>query len=318
MLFETYAELAKELPIPEGQLLGEQLPQIAQAWFAVDCDARPHVLVNVNDNSTKTDIQLQSISVRFSRKCEIMAKSGEITDGTYTIIRLEDDDPDILKILFCLLEEVISRPKSLSTNRAIQSTILEISELFREVENSTRDAIGLWGELYIISRASNISEFIKYWCAAPNSKYDFIGKQHALEAKTTLKPKREHRFSLEQLRPLNKFPVYIASITIVEAPLGKSVSELIDELYENIVDSALRTHFYQLCLKKAGEDIYRDNRRFAASPKDTSLALYHAESLPTPTIEREAPISNLRFDLDLTKLSQVTDDSITKIIGLRV
>jgi hypothetical protein len=205
MLFEIYSHLTRKLPESRTLLFGSQIEPDGRLWLSITEQAFPCLLFPSQLSELRTDIALRFIDVEFSRECEIATDGAGATVGTYTIVRLNENDPDIVQLFLRLLEEAFCRGSGSFSNRQIGDKILELADLFGRLENVTGDLLGLWGELYVIGEAENVLPAVRCWCSHKNAKYDFVASEFALEVKTTLKSKRQHTFSIEQLRPVNAF-----------------------------------------------------------------------------------------------------------------
>ena len=197
----------------------------------------------------------------------------------------------------------------------MRSQILSIADLFTRLNDDLKDVVGLWGELHIIRTAQDVNAAARAWSSSARARYDFMTEHIALEVKTTLKSARQHRFSLEQLRPNADIQVYVASILLAELPGGEAVCELIDEIYAALDDADSRARFFRQCLRKGGVDIYGSELRLSTLPDGASIALFDAGTLPVPILEGGEPISNVRFDLDLTRIEVVTLATSRQVFG---
>ena len=315
MLFETYAKLLGDFPEGCDQLFGEPLSPDGSLWLSIDGDAYPSLLFRSRRDDLRSDIELRSISAWFSRDCVIEAPGGTSTSGVYSVIRLNENDPDIVRILLRLLEETFPENHAPYANKDIAAQVLELASLFKQIASSDTDIVGLWGELYILSQASNTVHAVRCWCRHKMAKYDFVTRDFVLEAKTTLRSRRKHGFSLDQLRPSSDFSVYLASLALVELNSGRTVAELIDNVYANIDNEELRISFLKQCVLKGGQDIYRSTLKLDVFPDGTSLAIFDAASLPVPQVSEADPIESVRFDLDLTDLARLTSDEAATILA---
>lgn len=315
MLFEAYAKLVKDFPDGCGQLFGQPLSADNSLWLSVDGDAHPSLLFAARRDDPRNDIELRSVSVRFSRDCIIEAVGGAGASGIYTVVRLNENDPDVLRMLLRLLEEAFREREKPYSNKDIAARILELADLFKQIEDSPRDIVGLWGELYVLSRSTELDIAAQCWCRHKKARYDYVTDSFALEAKTTLLPKRKHRFSLDQLRPNGDFRVYIASLAVVELNSGRTAADLMDELYGKIADDDLRALFLAQCLVKGGRDIYRNSLKLGVFPDRTSLIIFDASDIPVPEIAPASPIENVRFDVDLTGLAPVSPSEMDAVLA---
>jgi hypothetical protein len=318
LFFETYAKLVNDFPADCDQLFGQPLITDHSLWLSVDSDAFPSLLFDARREDARNDIELRSVSVHFSRDCVIDAADEKGTSGIYTVVRLNENDPDVIRMLLRLLEEAFQERKAAYTNKDIAARILELADLFKQIENSTGDTVGLWGELYILARSSNLENAVRCWCLHKKAKYDYIADDFALEAKTTVFSRRKHRFSLEQLRPNGDFCVYVASLLLVELNSGCTVVELMDELYSRISDNDLKESFLSQCLIKGGHDIYRNTLKLSVFPDGSSLVIFDSAHIPVPEIAPESPIDNVKFDVDLSNLTPLPNHEIETVLRFGV
>ncbi|WP_111734306.1 PD-(D/E)XK motif protein [Roseovarius amoyensis] len=315
MLFETYVKLLGDFPEGCDQLFGEPLSADGSLWLSVDGDAYPSLLFRSRRDDVRSDIELRSVSARFSRDCVIEAPDGHGTSGVYSVIRLNENDPDIVRMLLRLLEETFPKDRAPYVNKDIAAQILELANLFKQIASSDTDILGLWGELYILSQAPNIAHAVRCWCGHKMAKYDFVTRDFVLEAKTTLRSRRRHRFSLDQLRPSSDFSVYVASLALIELNSGRTAAELMDHVYANIDDDELRISFLKQSVLKGGQDIYRSTIKLNVFPDGTSLTIFNTASLPVPQVGDADPIENVRFDLDLTDLPSLPSGEAATILS---
>lgn len=315
MLFDSYTRLVERVPVTNAHLYGSPVDGEGKLWLAITDQSFPCLLFSNQEAEFRTDIALRFVDVEFSRECEIASEAAGPTVGVYTIVRLNENDSDMVRLFLRLLEEAFCRELRNLSNRQIGDRILEIAELFRRLESSTGDVLGLWGELYIIAGSGNIATAARCWCSHKNAKYDFVCPDFVLDVKTTLKPRRQHRFSIEQLRPVGGYHAYIASLQLVEAPSGLTVSDLLESVLAALGEDEVRGRFVNQCLLKGGRDLYRSVLTLQALPEGRSLAVFDASEIPVPAIEPMAPITNVRFDVDLSGSVAVSEDRQRQLLA---
>ena len=317
MLFELYTQLNNKFPSGCSVLYGEKLPGTPGIWIAIDADAYPSLLFSSEPSDTRNDIELRFISVDFARRCEIVVDGRKSATGTYTIVRLDENDPDVVRVFLRLLEESFCRDEHHKLNsREIGNRILQLANLFSQLADSSKDIVGLWGELLIISQTEYPEAAVRCWCIDQKAKYDFVCANFALEAKTTLRPSRTHRFSMDQLRPHGDLELYIASIQVVQAHGGTAANDLMDSILETLTDSELRKSFLSACLLKGGEDIYRSALRLRLLSIQNGVTYYAAEDIPVPYVDDGSPITNVRFDVCLDGLQQQEGPDLARFSNL--
>ena len=315
MLYDQYITLCKTVPQDKTVLLGLPLENEPSLWISIDHNGHPSLLLPAQENDPRPDIVLRSIDVSFSRLCEIQTTDGSDHSGCFSIVKLKESDRDIVRLFSKILEERFCRAAKPKNNSEIAGNIQELAALFSRVDGSTKDLIGLWGELNLILCAENLLAAVRSWSTRKTAKYDFVAGSYVLDVKTTLSVTPKHRFSLEQLRPNGDYDAYILSTCLVEVPSGQTVGSLMDIIGTRIEDSEIRSAFLNQCITKGGADIYRSAMKLQTYPDQGTLNLYRASDIPVPTIGPTEPISNVRFDVDLTSISPL--DSNTSSIILR-
>jgi len=306
MLFEAYQELARRFPDACQHLFGSKIDSAQGLWLSLDAQGQPYLLFEMAEDDGQPDLKLKAVEVRFACPCDIQLQDGSALSGTYTLVSLANDDPEIIRVFLRLLEEAFLAPGADHTAAAVRDQILSIADLFTRLSDDLKDVVGLWGELHIIRTAQDVNAAARAWSSSARARYDFMTERFALEVKTTLKSARQHRFSLEQLRPNADIRVYVASILLTELPGGEAAPELIDEIYTALDDPKSRARFFRQCLRKGGADIYGSELRLSTLPDGASIALFDAGSLPVPAIESGDPIFDVRFDLDLSGIDKLS------------
>jgi hypothetical protein len=315
MLLEAYQELSSRFPEACPHLFGGRVEGTEALWLSLNSQGHPCLLFEMAVDDGQPDLKLKSIDVRFACSCDIQLQDGCVLSGTFTLVSLRDDDPDIVRVFLRLLEETFLAPGARHSAAAVREQMLAIADLFTPLEDDVKDVLGLWGELHIIRSADNVAAAVQAWSSSSRARYDFMTERYALEVKTTIKANRVHRFSLEQLRAPAGIDVYVVSILLIELPGGETAHELVDEVYQALDDPSERARFFRQCLRKGGMDLYGAELRLAALPGGSSVAVFDAKNLPVPSVHEDDPISSVRFDLDLTTLERVPTNACHAILG---
>jgi hypothetical protein len=315
MLLKTYWALSNRFPDACPHLFGGRIEGTEALWLSLDSQGHPHLLFEASVDEGQPDLKLKSVEVRFACPCDIQLQDGSVLSGTFTLVSLRDDDPDIVRVFLRLLEETLLAPGARHTSADIREQMLAIADLFAPLEDDVHDVLGLWGELHIIRSASDVAAAVRAWSSSSRARYDFIAERYAIEVKTTLKPRREHRFSLEQLRPETDIEVYVVSVLLIELLGGEYVHELVDQISRNLSDANVRASFFRQCLRKGGIDLYGSELRLAELPGGLSTAVFEARVLPVPSVAGDRPISRVRFDLDLSAQSHLSGPESRRLLS---
>lgn len=314
MLYNLYADLREVLPRDEAVLMGAPVAEGNPAWLAVDRDGFPALLLPAKPGDARPDIQLRAVEVAFSRACEVQAVGGQPHCGCYSIIRLKENDPDIVRLFAKILEERFCHGPPPRNNSEIAENIQEVAALFSRTAVTKRDVVGLWGELYAISQSGDLEAAVRSWSAQKSAKYDFVTETFVLDVKTTLAALPKHRFSLEQVRPTGAYEAYILSLCLAEVQGGQTVGVLIDTIDAKIVEPELRSAFLRQCLIKGGSDIYRSELPLLPYPDGEAMLLFQARDIPAPGISEGDPIDNVRFDVNLSSVSALSNSRRREVL----
>jgi hypothetical protein len=315
MLFSLYNLLCEKTPTTEGEQFGLPVSQNSPLWLAIDHRAYPALLVPAKEAALRPDIVLRAVDVEFSRQFEIQTTGDETQSGCYSVIRLKEDDRDIVRLFMKILEELFHHTDSAFTNAKIAEKIQEIAALFSKLSGGPRDLVGLWGEIFAISQSTKPDAAARSWSTRKKAKYDFVTEGYVLDVKTSLSNVPKHRFSMEQLRPSGDYAAYIFSLCVEEVPSGKSVGEMIDTVAAKLTDPELRTAFLRQCIAKGGKDVYQSTLQLQAYPDSTGYRIFDASNIPVPSVLQSDPIDNVKFDVDLSGVEPLPDKKAVDLMS---
>lgn len=314
MEIEDYLHLSNRRSPTDQNLLARSFDTSRGLWLAVDAEDYPHILVESQEKTKETDLRLKIIDAEFARQCEILDVDQDLQQGAFTVIRLNDRNLDQVRLFLKLMETVLAAEPSELTAKTIRSRLVALAQLLEQADDGRNDLVGLWGELFVIQSATDTELAVQHWCSSPTAKYDFVTSSAFLEVKTTLKPRRSHRFSLEQLRPVEDQDLFVASVLLVEKPSGKPAGALVDEISKRLKTPEHKQAFLAQCILKGGRNLYRTDLKLSALPKGASLAIIDGTTIPAPTVQSDDPISNIRFEVDLTGLAQLPKQEVRTLL----
>src|SRR5262249_12852201 len=142
-----------------------------------------------------------------------------------------------------------------------------------------------WGELFVISHATDTLTIARAWHLLPEERFDFSLGCQRLEVKSASGRKREHHFALEQLVPVGGTQVVIASLLAERSSAGASISDLLGSIRSAAKDDAeLLLHVDTVAANALGTAWRRAmdesfDHRLAAS----TLEFFDPATVPKPT-----------------------------------
>jgi hypothetical protein len=254
------------------------------------------------------DSNLEFISVQFNRKCLLKTTKNKIEEDVYSIISLKTDSIELqeyfLEIVYLIIKKLSDKPLLKDLKIEVDTLI----NLFSKFSNPPVKTIqGLWAELLVIEQSRNPDYLIRAWHSSKSDKFDFNDGSDKLEIKSTSKSRRIHNFSIEQLNPNENSNLIIASIFVVETGVGKNIFGLIESIETRVKDKELCFRINEIIAQTLGKDFEKSFDVFYDYQLAVdSIKYYYSEIVPTITsISIPTPITNVRFDCDLTDIRDV-------------
>lgn len=291
-----------------------KVPKLKNHKLGIDETGLPMFFILCEDgNQSAIDSDLELIRVEFSRKCELVTEANKTIEGYYTIISLKSNSLEIqgyfLEIVYLLLS---SLPEKIRL-KDLKVEIAKLVSLFSRLTEPPKKTIqGLWAELLVIEQSSNPLYLINSWHISPSDKFDFNDGTDKLEIKSTLKNRRVHSFSNDQLNPNINSRLLVASVLVIQSGSGKNVFDLSTLIEARVDDPKSLFKMKENIASTLGKDFERAQGIFYdySFSKD-HLAFYPADSLPSISpIHVPYQISNIHFDCDLTSVAPIKKSNI--------
>lgn len=290
------AEL-REVEVHGGRFVAERV--ISRPWIrvAVGLDGIAVLLPAVPD-AVRAPIEFAHLRVRFNVKCTLETSKG-LDDEILVIVQCLSTDIFIEKAFLQALSVVLPYGDKVSASE-LESSIRSLAELFQILQNpASGTVVGLWGELFVISEASNISLAIDAWHALPMERFDFGQDRLRVEVKTTLQSVRSHQFSLEQVRPAKNVEVIIASLLTASYVGGPSIAALLSRICASL-DPARASRALKVAMQTLGRDWeVGKERAFDEQLARQTLNWYSGSAIPAVSGVADS-VSQVRFRSDLT------------------
>lgn len=304
-IFKIFQELKNESPKNGDSFAIASLPTIKNHKLGISQNGQPMFFIKCDDNTKakSLDTNLEFISVLYNRQCQLINKKGKIEEDIYTVISLKSDSDYLqeyfLKIVFVLIKNISEKP-------LLKDLKIEIEKLINLFAKFSKPALktiqGLWAELLIIEQSKNPDYLVESWHNSTSDKYDFNDGTDKIEVKSTVKNRRVHSFSLEQLTPNLSSKLIIASIFVIETGTGTTIFDLVESIENKIKDKNLAFRVNEMVAVTLGNDFEESFDIFFDYQFAVDTIQYY-NSFDIPTINRTdipSNITNIRFDCDLT------------------
>jgi hypothetical protein len=308
-VYRIFIDLQQKETIHKDSFLVASLPFTQKHKIGISPEGYPMFFIECNNTTHLLDINLEFISVLFSRTCRLLENNKQ-SDSIYTIISLKTENVDFqqyfLEIVCIVLEQLPENP----SHEQLKAEIQKLIELFSRFNRPPHKTIqGFWAELFMIEQAKYPEYLIQSWHSYPDDKFDFNDGQDKIEVKSTSTARRVHSFALEQLNPNRNSNLLIASVFVIQTGRGKNIFDLIDSICKRVQNLQLQFRLNEILSQTLGSDfdkafdVYFDYQQAL----DT-LAFYNFKDIPTinnDNIPNE--VSNVRLDCDLSSIDTIKD-----------
>jgi len=315
----------RQLPTPTGDSPANRftaipLPGYPSHRLGKDSHGYPSFLVSAQrDMPPGPPISLQHLSVQYDADCLLTEVGGQTSRRRFSVLRCIEGDSALDEYFIRVGSTIVALLGDNPTQEELQSAMQRLVDLFRALDVPPRHSIqGLWGELFLVSRARNLRLALQAWHAFPEDRYDFSHVNQRLEVKTTATQERTHHFSLGQLVPVAGVTIVIASMFVQRAGNGTSVTELVNDFRNRIADDLnLLARIDQLVSFTLGDGWRTASEdRFDLHVAQTSLAFYEASSVPKPDPIVPPEVTDVHFRSNLSTASPISPASLRELGGL--
>jgi hypothetical protein len=246
----------------------------------------------------RANIELKNLVVLFNATCRVES-GGPAHDGLFTVVSCTSPDANLHDLFIQALEPLLRAPE-MTDPGALPALIDSLAELFHGLTRPpVTSVIGVWGELFLMTRAANPDLLLDSWHQLPNDRYDFASDSQRLEVKTTVGSRRHH-LSLDQLSPPAGVQLVVCSIVTESTAAGSSVHDLMDEVASRCASSSAASRLVRGVAQALGSEVTEWSKmRYDTSRAAESLRLVRGDAVPRPGAP-PPQVSDVRFVVDLT------------------
>ena len=318
-IFKIFQDLKNETPSKIDGFTIANLPKIKNHKIGLSKDGLPLFFIKCENeaNEKALDYNLESISIQFNQKCQLLSNDKKVADGNYTIIALKTDSIDLQEYFLNILYFVLLKLPVIAKLKELKIEVEKLISLFNKFSKlPTKTIQGLWAELLVIEQSNNPEYLVKAWHYSSTDKFDFNDGIDKIEVKSTAKSRRMHNFSLEQLNPNKNSKLIIASVFAVETGKGKTIFDLVKMIDDKVKNKEVVFRINEVLLDTLGRDFEKTfEHYFDYQLALDSLAFFDSEFVPkieSSSIRQE--ISNVHFDCDLSKTEELKKMSTNSLL----
>lgn len=298
------------LPAPSanvglGRFCAHSIPGYSACAVGKDTSGNPVLLVQA-DNALPgigAPLVLEHLCVIHLVNCRVQAEDQGEQQRTLSVIRCTDSDRAIHEyFLRCLHPIIASLPQRPSRDQVSQA-VERLVDLFRRMADTPRKTVtGLWAELFLIAGSNDPASLLGAWHSIPEEKFDFAIGVDRLDVKAASGGLRIHHFALEQLRPVARVRVLIASLLAERTQGGTSLNDLVDSIREKVTQPDLLIRLDSVVAQTLGQDWRAMQEiRFNLQQAIQSLRFVDATAIPSVASPPPQEVSAVHFRVDLTQ-----------------
>lgn len=307
--YKVFLDLQHRDSQNQDYVIVESVPFSNYHKIGISSDGYPLFFVKCEEKETSINLNLELISVIFSQECSIKEKETLFNEN-YTIVLLKTLNRDLQQYFTDVFSIILQQIRPIPTEKELYREVRKVIDLFSTITKPPLKSIqGLWAELLVIEKSLVPEYLINAWHVSPSDKYDFNDGKDKLEVKSTTKPKRIHRFSIEQLNANKSSGLLIASTFVIETGTGKSILNLRDNILSKISDIKVQFRLNEIIYKTIGNEYEKLGEIFFDYQQASdSLSFYDNKDIPSICIKTiPSEVTNVSFDCDLSNIPTTLD-----------
>lgn len=291
-------------PASSGAYAARVIPGSELHFVARDTEGFPLVMLGSRDapHGLTPPLRLQAFEAQFAVLCEVALPDGRTGAHKLSVVRCLSADPELQRYFLRVCEAVLQLVGGAPAFTQVTGALRRMVALFQRLSQApTREIVGLYGELLIISWCKDPVAAIAAWRADPNARFDFSIDDARLEVKTTTHRNRAHSFSLDQCRPPPGTVGLVASV-LAEPGAGASLGEVIERIESRAGgDVAAVMKLQELVSESLGASLVEGLKaRYDDRAARSSARWFFCEDIPSPQGEIPPSVTELRFKVDLS------------------
>ena len=222
-------------------------------------------------------------SFRARHRVRVLLNKGDSAGAEYktaSVIECLLEDRPSIELFVRVVGSVLDSTESEDSAQAIGQAIDKLLDLFREYSYATESEIlGLWGELLVLSVATDTSYMASCWRVSEFSRFDFGNQQERVEVKATTSRQRIHELSFDQVSPSPGVEVAFVSMLTERVASGKSIGALWLDVLRKAPE--MQSKIDGTCLSTLGRDWQKAQEIcFDESLALSSLRVYSVRDIP--------------------------------------
>lgn len=283
------------------------LPGNPRHRIGADTRGRPTLLLQLEGDhgGEQYPLRLENVALRYGVASKVSDKSGSERTETFTILQCLSDDRGLQDHFLTVASVLVDTLPECPDLTDVSERVTSLVRLFESVSSrGIQSAQGLWGELYVLWRATDVGECLEAWYSEVDETFDLVAGRERVEIKTYSGPVRSHLFSHRQLHPPEGTTAVVASLQVERSAGGVSIGTVMARIIGRAgLSGDDELHFHEQVARRLGDEYGSAiHRGFDLELANDTYRYYCPELIPK--LDRELPVgvSSAQYRSDLSRI----------------
>lgn len=237
-------ELLSGIDIEDCGTEGQQyfvrpIPNFESHYFGRTRSGNLCLLIKSSDGAMKPPMRLAGIDACFSVECSIATVLAETETEVLSVVTCTAEDIALQAYFVHVCEIILEILGTAPTVKQVSDAVTRLVNLFQKLcQPPSKTVMGLWAELYVIWRSSDLNFAVRAWRSGIDDRFDFSSEDLRVEIKSTGMRTRVHEFSFEQCNPPEDTTAILVSVMVESCGDGTSLRDLVDRISARLSNDA--------------------------------------------------------------------------------
>jgi hypothetical protein len=301
----SFAKLLAVVPAADvGTFRVQPIPGAPQHYVGRSASGQPCVLLGSPPGRMHAPVRLAALEVRFSVPCRISPLDGAPREEVLTVVTCTAAEAQVHEYFLHVCETIVRIVGPAPSQESVVEAVHRLIDLFQRLTRpSSRSALGLIGELFVLASSKDAQMAARAWRSDDDERFDFAIGNVRLEVKATGDRTRAHFLSADQCRPPPGTIGILASLFVETTGGGMSLQELLGEIERRLAaDGDLMLKVQESVAESLGEALPTAlAMRFDERLAKASLQLYDLAVVPAVRDGIPSEVTQVRFRSDLSR-----------------
>lgn len=285
------------------------VPGYQNVLLGVDVVGYPRLFVRSESGALEPSLRTSKVSLHIGHSYSLAEIGATDSSELLHALSCESSDPTDVETFLLLAEAFLARHQESHVDQhALASFFRSMVRLFAvtPAKNLGSERLGLWGELFLMSRVKGFRFWAPFWHSEVSRRFDFSCGRGRVEVKITTRPERIHHFSHRQIFAMEGEEIVVASMVAAEDDAGLSLRQLIEETRIALLGTPDYLKLEKAVRRAGMESSAEAGPVISATEAEESLAWFRSMDIPHFRVPEPAGVTETRYKVNLSTAPQVT------------